>query len=133
MRDRATWTAFLIMCFVVTGLTGLFASYATSIPLERALRRSVLFDQVLQAAGLTDGAQRMEELRPALGSAADAVLSGPGELAARVAAARVQMLSEQEREARSVAWRVRIMVFVVTLLAAGLGAGILMLATKARG
>lgn len=130
MRNRGTWTAFLLMCFAVTGLAGLFASYATSLPLQRALSRSAALDQVLAVAGQPDAPARLEALRPALGTSAAGVLSGTGDLAHRVASARAVMLAEQEREARSVAYRVRLMLGVITLLASGLGAGILAFASK---
>ena len=130
MNDRATWTAFLLMCFALVGLTGMFASFATSIPLERALIRTGTLDQVLAAARTPDAAARLAALRPALGPDADAVLSGPGELWDRVAAQRRVVLDEQGREARSVAHRVRIMVGTVTLLAALVGAGIMALASR---
>ena len=34
-----TWFAFLAMTFVVVGLTGVFATFATPLPLYRALSR----------------------------------------------------------------------------------------------
>jgi len=130
MNDRATWTAFLLMCFALVGLTGLFATYATSIPLERALIRTGTLDKVLAAARTPDAAARLAALRPALGERADAVLSGPGELWDRVAAERAVVLNEQEREARSVAHRTRVLVIIVTLMASLVGAGIMALAQR---
>jgi len=130
MNDRATWTAFLLMCFALVGLTGLFATYATSIPLERALIRTGTLDEVLAAARTPDSAARLAALRPALGEHADAVLSGPGELWDRVAAERAVVLNEQGREARSVAHRTRILVIIVTLMASLVGAGIMALAQR---
>ncbi len=53
MQNRGVWVAFLLVCFLLTGLVGLFASYATRIPLERALHRSAALDQVLAAGGPT--------------------------------------------------------------------------------
>ncbi len=130
MNDRATWTAFLLMCFALVGLTGLFATYATTIPLERALIRTGTLDQVLVAARAPDAAARLAVLRPALGERADAVLSGPGELWDRVAAERAVVLDEQGREARSVAHRTRILVVIVTLMAGLVGAGIMALGQR---
>ena len=130
MNDRAAWTAFLLMCFAIVGLTGLFATYATTVPLERALLRTGTLDQVLAAARAPDAPARLAALRPALGERADAVLAGPGELWDRVAAERVVVLDEQGREARSVAHRIRIMVVVVTLMASLLGAGIMALGQR---
>ncbi len=130
MNDRATWTAFLLMCFALVGLTGLFATYATTIPWERALIRTGVLDQVLAAARAPDAEARLSALRPALGPDADAVLSGPGDLWDRVAAERRVVLDEQGREARSVTHRVRVMVVTVTLLAALVGAGVMALASR---
>ncbi len=130
MKDRATWTAFLLICFVLVGMTGMFATYATAVPLERALIRTGVLNDVLAAARLPDAPARLAALRPALGPSADAVLSGPGELWDRVAAERVVVLDEQGREARSVAHRTRILVGIVTLMAALVGSGIMALAQR---
>ena len=130
MNDRITWTAFLLMCFAIVGLTGMFATYATTIPLERALIRTGTLDQVLAAARGPDAAARLAVLRPALGERADAVLSGPGDLWDRVAAERAVVLDEQGREARSVAHRTRIMVIIVTLMASLVGSGIMAISQR---
>ncbi|MBC7799710.1 MAG: hypothetical protein H7Z10_03730, partial [Gemmatimonadaceae bacterium] len=50
MPDRAAWIAFLLMCFAIVGMTGMFASYVTVVPVERAIIRTGLLDQVLAAA-----------------------------------------------------------------------------------
>ena len=124
MRNSATWTAFLVMCFALVGLTGLFATFATTIPLERALVRSSVLDQAL-----VPGAN-LEALRPALGSSGDAVLAGPGSLASRVAGARAAVLADQRRDSANIAYRIRLLVCVITILAAVVGAGILHLARR---
>lgn len=130
MADRVTWTAFLLMCFALVGMSGLFATYATTVPLERALIRTGVLDQVLAASRAEDAPARLAALRPALGLRADAVLSGPGELWDRVAAERVVVLDEQGRDARNVAYRIRVLIVVVTLMAALVGAGIMALAQR---
>ena len=58
------------------------------------------------------------------------MLDGTGPLADRVAAARAVVFDEERREAASVAYRTRLMLGVVTVLAAILGAGILGLARR---
>ncbi len=128
-----SWTAFLVMLFAVVGLCGLFASYATSIPLERGLARSELLDQVLADAAAPDAAVRLERLRTRLDSLAPAVLDGSGELVGRVKAAHAVVEDEQRREMASLGFRVRLMLGVVTTLAAVLGAGILGLARRTPG
>lgn len=125
-----SWSAFLVMLFAIVGLCGLFASYATSIPLERGVARSALLDETVQSSGLPDGPSRLERLRPKLGSLGAAVLDGPGALSDRVSAARAVVIDEQQREASSLAFRTRLMLGVVTTLAALLAVGILNLARK---
>jgi hypothetical protein len=125
MQNRFVWVAFLLMCFLLTGLVGLFASYATSVPLERALYRNSVLDQALQS-GHPDPAA----IRAVLGQGAEEVLSGPGELASRIARAHTMIRAEASEEARVVGMRTRLMIGMVTVLAAGLGAGILLLASQ---
>ena len=130
MQRFDSWSAFLVMLFAIVGLCGLFASYATSIPLERGLARSATLDRALAVGNGPDAAARLEQLRPSLGSLGDAVLDGNGPLADRVTAARAIVLDEERREAASIAYRTRLMLCVVTILAAILGAGMLGLARR---
>ena len=125
MQNRGVWLAFLTMCFALTGMVGLFASYATSIPLERALHRHAVLDQA-QASGQPDPAA----IRSVMGRDAAGIIDGPGDLPARMARARAIVASEAADEERIVATRTRLMVGIVTLLSAGVGAGILLLASR---
>jgi hypothetical protein len=124
MPNRLVWAAFLVVCFLVTGLVGLFASYAGAIPLERAVHRIRVLDQALT----TDGSQ--EAVARLLGPDTDLVARQAGDLPARVAAARAAILEEGEREAEAVGNRTRLMLGVVTVLAAGLGSMVLLLAVR---
>jgi len=124
MQNRLVWVAFLLACFLVTGLTGLFASYAGNIPLERAIHRTRTIESALSTDGSPDAIKRL------LGPDAELVAAGTGDLPSRVAAARAAAMSEGEREAAAVGSRIRLMLGVVTVLAAGLGAGILLMAAK---
>lgn len=126
MRAFDSWTAFLLMLFGVVGLCGLFASYANSIPLERALARGAALDQVLEAPGPA----ALERLRPGLGDLATPVLDGTGPLAARVSSARKVVADEQGREAASIGYRTRLMLGVITVIAGALGAGIMAIARR---
>lgn len=125
MRYFDTWTAFLVMLFMLVGLCGLFASYAAGIPLERGIARSALLDRALAASPA-----ELAAMRPTLGSLAAAVIDGPAPLPDRIARARLVVADEQRREAASVDYRTRLMLGVVTLLAAGLGAGIMAIARR---
>ena len=86
------WIAFLLVCFLLTGLVGLFASYGPSIPLERALRRIETLDRATatvppDAAGL--------EVAVGKTIAAD-VLTGPGDMQARLTRAHSAIIAEAE-------------------------------------
>ena len=124
-RNSGTWTAFLAMTFVVVGMTGLFATYATPIPLERALARDAALDEALASDGQPNQAAILEALRDRLDSSAAAVINGTGPLAARVGAARTAMHAELQREADAIGSRLRFMIIVVTVLGAVFGAVIL--------
>lgn len=126
MRKTGPWIAFLTTLFVLVGLCGLFASFAVGIPLERAVARGAMLDQVLAAP---DPAAQIERARPQLGTL-EPMLTGPGTLPERVAAARALVTREQQRESSSLNYRVRLMLVVVTLLAAALGGGIVALGRK---
>lgn len=130
MRPNATWTAFLMMCFALVGLTGMFASYAVTIPLERTLGRVAVLDGVL-AEGRQPDAARRATLRGMLGpDVGPRVLDGPGELFDRVAAQRAAVLEEGARETRSVIYRIRVLVLAVTAAAGLLGVGIMAISRR---
>ncbi len=127
--NRATpaWTAFLLVCFAIVGMMGLFASYAAPLPLERALARDAALDDAL-AAG--DSKPALEPLRERLDDSAPAVIDGAGPLAARVSAARADMHGRLLHEADVVAAQLRWELAIVTLVAGLFGA--FLLAASAR-
>ena len=67
-RSMAPWIAFLLACFAVVGLMGLFASYAAPLPYERAAARDAVLDQGLRAG---DSKPALEALREPLDDSAD--------------------------------------------------------------
>lgn len=131
--DSGTWFGFLAMAFVIVGLTGIFATYAAPLPLQRALADDAALDGVLHAA---DPAKALEALRPILlpilGENAEATLSGPGDLADRVARARGLVRAHFEAEAADYALRIRILVGVVTLAGALFGAAVVSILGRRR-
>ena len=128
-RNNATWVAFLLCCFAVVGLVGLFASYAAPLPYQRAEARDAVLDQAL-AAG--DSKAALEPLREALDDSAAAVIDGAGPLAGRVAAARASMHVEMRVDAAAIASRLRLEIVVVTVVAALFGSAMLVAAARAR-
>ena len=122
------WIAFLLVCFLLTGLVGLFASYGPSIPLERALRRIETLDRATatvppDTAGL--------EVAVGKTIAAD-VLTGPGDTQARLTRAHSAIIAEAEDDEAGVGARTRLMLYTVTILSAVLGTGILLIVARQR-
>lgn len=125
-RDlNLTWSAFLVMTFVVVGLAGFFASYAVPLPLARALAREAALDQALRAAHGPNPAAALEALRPQLGESAEALLPPSGDIDAKIAAERVAMRARFAAESVAVATRTRWLLAVVTLMGAVFGVAIL--------
>jgi hypothetical protein len=114
--------AFLAMTFMVVGLTGLFASYAAPLPLQRAMARDAALDEALATGGQHDA---LEALRTRLDDSAAEVIDGTGPLTERVAAARAAMREQLTREADAVGDRLRLMLVIVTVVAAVFGAVVL--------
>lgn len=125
-----TWAAFLITCFCVVGLMGLFASYAGQIPLERAIARLGVLDEVATAARAPNPAEALGQLRPKLADRAGPVLDGPGALDERIAGERRVALRDGVAEAEAVAARVRLLLLLVTLMAGGFGVGVLAMSRR---
>jgi hypothetical protein len=122
-----TLMAFLVMAVAMVGLTGLFATFAAPLALERQASREVALD----AALATDGKpERLEALRDALGDSAQLVFSTQGNLGERVAAARTAMRVQLAAEAAEAATRLRWLISVITLVAAGFGAMLVGLAGR---
>ena len=121
-RNTGAWMAFLAITFGIVGLVGLFASYAAPIPFERALARDAALDQAL-AAG--DSKAALEPFRDRLDDNAALVIDGTGPLPDRVATARASMHAELAQDAADTGTRLRLMIAVVTVVAAGFGMVIL--------
>ena len=126
-RNTGTWMAFLLVCFAVVGLMGLFASYAAPLPYERMMVRDAVLDRALQTG---DDKPALEALRDPLDDSAATVIDGTGPLAGRVATARAAMHDAMLHEAAAIGSRLRLELAVVTVVAAAFGAA--MLGTAAR-
>jgi hypothetical protein len=124
-----TWAAFLAVTFVVVGLAGLFASYAVPLPLQRALARDAALDAAQAAAHGPDPAAALAALRPQLAESAEAIVPADGRIGpdidARIAAERAAMRTRLAQESDEVAHRTRLLLGVVTVMAAVFGVAIL--------
>ncbi len=122
--------AFLAMTFVIVGLTGLFATFAAPLPLERAMLRDTVLDEALATAGRPDQPTLLANMRARLDTSAATVIDGAGDLATRIAAARTAMHAEMQHEADAIASRLQLLVVVVTAVAAVFGAVIIGAASR---
>jgi hypothetical protein len=127
-----TWAAFLVAAFAVVGLTGIFATYAAPLPLERAIAREAVLDQALATAHAPDPKAALAALRVELADSADAVIAGPGPLPERVASERLAMRTRLTTEADEVALRLRVMIGVFTFAGALFGIAILSIVRRSR-
>ena len=102
------WIGFAAMAFVVAGLSGVFATYALPIPMQRGFALEAALDEALEAASGPDPAGALAALRPRLGESAAAVFDGPGTPAERIArervAARARFLAEEDATALRLRW-----------------------------
>ncbi|MCW3477447.1 hypothetical protein [Limobrevibacterium gyesilva] len=128
-----TWIAFLAMAFAVVGLTGLFATFAAPLPLQRAVARDAALDAALVAASGPDAAAALEQLRPRLGDSADALLPPQGDMAARIAQERLAMHQRLLAEAEATAIRLRWLICIATVMAAVFGAAIVGVSARKTG
>ena len=128
-QSVAPWAAFLASCFLVVGLMGLFASYAGQIPLQRALSRLDVLDQVIAATHGPNAADQLDRLRPLLADRAS-ILDAPGQIEDRVAAERRAAITEGQAESNAVSARVRLLLLFVTGMAGLFGIGILVIARR---
>ena len=121
-----TWMLFLLFCFAVVGMTGLFATYAAPTPLERAMLREAALDALLAAPNPATA----EALRDRLGESAKVVLPLDNGLPERVARERREMRARFLAEAEEGAHRLRALIGIVTLMAAAFGIAILGIAHR---
>lgn len=110
---------FIAMSYVIVGLIGGFATFAVKLPHDRGAAREVALDAALatnaDAAALAGLAKRLGDSAPALKGATAA------DLPARVAAERTAMRARFRAEADDLAFRLRIVIGMITLSAAGFG------------
>lgn len=125
---RGALVGFLVMCFAVVGFTGLLAGHVGRLPLERAVAREAVLDQVVALARAGDQSG-LAGLKAALGDSAGVLAAGPG-IEAAVADERVAMRARQMQEAQAIALRLRMMLVVVTLLAGAFGVAMLLAASR---
>jgi hypothetical protein len=120
-----TLMGFLAMCFAIVGLVGLFASFATPLPLYRALARDTALDAALVAMHGPNPQAALEALQPRLDDSAAAFTPLPANPDAAVAAERTAMHARFVAEANATASRMQLMIGIVTVMSAVFGAAII--------
>jgi hypothetical protein len=115
---RSSWMMFAALTVGVVGLTGVFATYAAPLPLQRAMAREAALDAALDAAHAPDPQAAMAALAPRLGDSAAALAGAPAGLAERVAKERLDMRARFGTEAGLLAEQLRLLIGVITVMAA---------------
>ena len=128
-RPIAPLAAFMAMAFAIVGLTGLFATFAAPLPLQRALAREAALDRAAAAAGSAEPEAALAALRPQLGKSAAALAPGPG-LDGRIAAERAAMRARFAVESAVTLTRLRWLVAVITAMGALFGVALLGMAGR---
>ncbi len=117
---------FLLTCFLFPALIGTFASFSIPAPVVDAMHQEAALDAVLNAPTPAAQAAAIANLPNDVDDDTAAIVTnGTGPLPARIAAARNNMHVEVVAEARSEAYRIRLMVITFSVLAAGFGVALL--------
>jgi hypothetical protein len=117
-------TGFLAMCFAIVGLVGIFATFAAPLPLQRAMLRDIALDDLLTGLHGAQPQAALEALKPRLDDSAPAFTPLPANPDAAVAAERQAMRQRFREEADATAYRMKLMIIIVTVMAAVFGAAI---------
>lgn len=116
----------MLTCFLFPGLIGTFASFSIPAPVVDEMHQEAALDAVTSAATPQAQQAAIDNLAAATDpDTAAMVAKGSGPVAGRVAAARANMRVEVVAEARAEAYKIRLMVITMTILAAGFGVALL--------
>ena len=116
-RTSYSLLAFLAMAFIIVGLTGIFATYAIPVPLERALAREVAFDDAAVAAGGRDPEAALTAMAPRLDDSLPAILKGAGSFSDRITAERLRQRARFATDTANLGYTMRLLLIVITLMA----------------
>lgn len=122
--NRGTLLGFLMMCFVITGLVGLFASYAVPIPLARAVAREKTLDEAEAALSGPNPQAAIEALKARLDDSAPALIPLPPDPKAAIANERKAIRERFLTESEETSTRIRWLIVIVTVMSAVFGTAI---------
>jgi hypothetical protein len=112
---------FLLSCFLIPGLIGTFASFSIPAPVVDELHQEAALDAVTAAPTPAARQAAISNLANATDADTAAIVTGGG----TVAAALANMHAEVLAQARQEAYKIRLMVITMTILAAGFGVALL--------
>jgi hypothetical protein len=115
---------FLTMCFAIVGLVGVFATFAAPLPLYRAMLRDTALDETLVALKSSTPQAGLDALKARLDESAKAFVPLPANPDAAVAQERQAMHQRFHEEADATGYRMKLMIGIVTVMAAVFGAAI---------
>jgi hypothetical protein len=117
---------FMLTCFLFPGLIGTFASFTIPAPVVDEQHQQAALDAVLSAPDTATQKAAIASLPNDVDDDTAAIVTnGTGPIAGRVAAAEQNMRSEVVAEARAEAYKIRLMVITMTLLAAMFGVALM--------
>ncbi len=112
----SAWYGFLIVCFAVVGLAGLFGTYATQIPYQRGEAAQQSLDLLATAQNPADWDALRAKLATDQPDENAAILNQTNlDRAQRIAQARAATRARTLLEAADIALRVRVVLGVITL------------------
>ena len=117
-NTRGNWMVFAAITVGIVGLTGVFATYAAPLPLERALAREAALDAALATPRSPDPQAALAALADRLGDSAAPLAGAPDGLPARVAAERLAMRTRFAAESAGLASQLRLLIIMITLMGA---------------
>jgi hypothetical protein len=117
---------FMLTCFLFPGLIGTFASFSIPAPVVDEMHQQAALDAVLSASDAATQKAAIANLPNDVDDdTAAIVMNGTGPIPGRVAAAEQNMHSEVVAEARQSAYKIRLMVITMTILAAMFGVALM--------
>jgi hypothetical protein len=126
MKVSYSRIGFLLICFLFPGLIGTFASFAIPAPVVDEQHQQTALDAVLNAPDEAAQKTAIANLTNAVDADTAAIVTtGAGPIAGRVAAAEQNMRGEVVAEARAEAYKIRLMVITMTILAALFGVALI--------
>lgn len=126
MKTSYSRIGFMLTCFLFPGLIGTFASFSIPAPVVDAMHQEAALDAVLTAPTPAAQTAAIANLQNATDSDTAAIVTnGTGLIADRVAAARANMHHDVLQQARDSAYKIRLMVITMTILAAIFGVALM--------